>query len=110
MDNIKNDRYYLEKIVSDIGFVLDHTKNLKKEDLTENEVLLDSILFRLIQVAENSAKLSSNFKRAHSAIEWQSINGLRNRIVHDYGKVDLTIIYDTVVNDLPNLYNYLSGV
>ena len=29
--------------------------------------------------------------------------GLRNRIVHDYGNVDLTIVYDTLVRDIPGL-------
>lgn len=28
MDNIKNNTYYIEKIVRDIEFVLEHTKNV----------------------------------------------------------------------------------
>ena len=31
------------------------------------------------------------------------ISGLRNRIVHDYGSIQLDIIYDTVKNNLPDL-------
>ncbi len=33
---------------------------------------------------------------------------MRNRIVHDYGVVDLTIIYDTVINDIPRMYKSLN--
>ena len=29
------------------------------------------------------------------------IKGLRNRVVHDYGNVDLSIIYNNVKNDIP---------
>lgn len=29
--------------------------------------------------------------------------GLRNRIVHDYGRVDLTVVYDTLKYDIPAL-------
>lgn len=31
--------------------------------------------------------------------------GMRNRIVHDYGQVDITVVYDTVTRDVPNLYH-----
>lgn len=107
MDNVKNDRYYLEKIVADLEFMIEHTKGLSKAELESNEVLIDSIMFRLIQVAENSDKLSSSFKDAHDELPWKAIKGMRNRIVHDYGVVDLTIIYDTVINSVPELHSIL---
>ena len=33
---------------------------------------------------------------------------MRNRIVHDYGVVDMTIIYDTVMYDIPKMYEMLN--
>ena len=36
-------------------------------------------------------------------------NDLRNRIVHDYGAVDLQIVYSTLNNDVPFLLKELSG-
>lgn len=32
---------------------------------------------------------------------------MRNRIVHNYGVVDMTIIYDTVIKDIPKMYGLL---
>ena len=29
--------------------------------------------------------------------------GMRNRIVHDYGIVDLKVVYETLKNDIPDL-------
>lgn len=104
MDNFKNDRYYLEKILKDLSFILAHTERMTKETFTENEILIDSVLFRLIQVSENSDRLTENFRMWHDNIPWHAMKGMRNRIVHEYGDVDLTIIYDTVTQDLPKLY------
>lgn len=104
MDNLKNDRYYLGKILTDLSFVLAHTEGITKEEFTENEILIDSVLFRLIQVSENSDRLTENFRMRHDNIPWHAMKGMRNRIVHEYGDVDLTIIYDTVTQDLPKLY------
>lgn len=108
MDNLKNDRYYLEKILTDLSFILAHTDGITKEEFTENEILIDSVLFRLIQVSENSDRLTENFRMRHDNIPWHAMKGMRNRIVHEYGDVDLTIIYDTVNQDLPKLYAALN--
>ena len=71
--------------------------------LEQNEILLDSMLFRLIQVQENTKKLTDAYKIAHDNIPWTDIAGLRNRIVHDYGNVDLDVVYQTLVQDVPEL-------
>ena len=62
MDNIKNDHYYLEKIKADISFVVMHMKDVDLKELNENEVLLDSMMFRMIQISENAKKLSQEYK------------------------------------------------
>ena len=51
--------------------------------------------------------MSDSFKAAHEQIPWGDVYGLRNRIVHDYGMVDLHIIYSTLVRDIPELMNQL---
>ena len=60
-------------------------------------------MFRLIQISENSDKLTDDFKLYNSTIPWRAIKGLRNRIVHEYGNVDMSVVYDTIKNDLPQL-------
>ena len=80
------------------------------EELGKNEILLDSMLFRLIQVSESSRKLSDKFKNASPDIPWKAVFGLRNRIVHDYGSVDLGIVYSTLKNDIPKLLDVLSSL
>lgn len=110
MDNIKNDKYYLEKIKSDLKFVIDHTKGKTKEEIEKNDLLIDSIMFRIIQISENNEKLSDKFKSDHKDIPWLAIKGMRNRIVHDYGYVDLTIVYDTVIHGIPEMFDKIESL
>lgn len=93
MDNKKDNTYYLKKIVKDLGFIAEHTRGITKEGLQEDEVLQDSVMFRLIQVSENAARLADDFKLRYNEIPWQAMRGMRNRIVHEYGDVDLTIVH-----------------
>ncbi len=63
-------------------------KNVDIEELNANEILLDSMLFRMIQISENSRKLTEEYKQKRRMIPWNAMYGMRNRIVHDYGNVD----------------------
>lgn len=110
MDNKKTDPYYLRKITADLTFIINHTNGLSRAQLEENEVLLDSVMFRLIQVSENSDKLTADFKSCYASIPWRAIKGLRNRIVHEYGNVDLSVVYDTVREDIPRLLRDLKEI
>lgn len=110
MDNKKDNKYYVKKIVTDLAFIIKHTSDLTLAELDQNEILLDSVMFRLIQISENSDKLTIDFKAYHSNIPWRAIKGLRNRIVHEYGNVDLTVVYDTVKNDIPQLLDDLKTI
>ena len=88
-------------------FIADHMKEVSIDDLNSNEVLLDSMLFRMIQLSENAKKLSDLYKTTHTVIPWNALYGLRNRIVHDYGNVDLSVVYETLKNDIPELLEIL---
>lgn len=110
MDNKKTNQYYIQKIVTDLAFIIEHTDEYSKQEIESNEVLLDSVMFRLIQISENSDKLTDEFKANHETIPWRAMKGLRNRIVHEYGNVDLSVVYDTVKNDIPALLNELKEI
>ena len=108
MDNIKNDHYYIQKLQQDLTFIATHMRNVNIEELGKNEILQDSMLFRMIQISENAKKLTEEYKMEHAGIPWKAIYGLRNRIVHDYGNVDLEVVYETLTNDIPELLEMIS--
>ena len=107
MDNIKTPTYYLLKIIEDINFVIDNTIGISIEEFSEDEVLNCAVSFKFIQISENAKQLPEGLVKEYPQIPWKKINGLRNRIVHDYGNVQLDIIYNTIEKDLPTLLKQL---
>jgi uncharacterized protein with HEPN domain len=110
MDNKKGNTYYINKVITDLEFLITHTKDLTREQFGKDEVLLDSIMFRFIQISEHIKKLSIEFKGSHNNIPWISIIGLRNRIVHEYGNVDLSIVYDAVKEDIYVIHRLFKSI
>lgn len=95
MENRKTDLYWRGK------------NNTSYEAFCADEVLQDSMMFRLIQISENAKRLSDQFRDEHPEIPWTAVYGLRNRIVHKYGNVDLSIVFNTLKYDIPHLHKQL---
>ena len=110
MDNVKSDIYYINKVLKDIKFIIANTAGITLEELESNEILCDSVLFRLIQISENAGKISESFKSNHAEISWKAIKGMRNRIVHEYGDVKLDIVFETITKDIPDLCKKLESI
>lgn len=62
MEHIKNDAYYLKKLRADMVFIVKHMAGVDAAGFQSNEVLQDSMMFRLIQISENAEKISENIK------------------------------------------------
>lgn len=110
MDNSKGYDYYISKIIDDIRFIIDNTKGVTNDDFEKDIILNNAICFRFIQVSENANKIPNNIKAIYPSIPWSKVSGLRNRIVHDYGNIQLDVVYSTIIEDLPNLLDELEKI
>lgn len=73
------------------------------QQFVEDE-LLQSAVMRQIEVIGEAARLvSEQTKDAHPEIPWLAVIGTRNRLIHEYFRIDLTILWDVVINDIPKL-------
>ncbi len=67
-----------------------------------------SVSMCIIQIGELVTRLSEQFIRDHKNIPWHEIRAMRNLHAHDYDRVDLSIVWNTVMEDIPDLKNALS--
>ena len=103
MDNKKNDNYYAIKIIENINAIEKYISNKTYYDFINDDELVDAVMFRFVQMIENISYISIEFKERNKHVPWGKIMGFRNGIVHDYGKTDFTIVYETATQDLKGL-------
>ena len=66
-----------------------------------------SVSFSIMQIGELSNGLSEGYRKETSdAIPWVSIRGMRNIVVHDYGSIDIKIVWKTAREDVPALLDF----
>jgi uncharacterized protein with HEPN domain len=70
----------------------------------ERSWLLRSAVERGIEViSEASRHLGRDLKVQHKDVRWKDIAGIGNILRHDYQRVDASIIWKAVKDDLPSL-------
>lgn len=86
------------------------TRSITRHDL-DNDRRLNLAVVRLLEVlGEAAAKVPPEEREEFTGIPWFEIVGLRNRLIHGYDEVNLSMIWEIVRNDLPVLIAELEKV
>jgi uncharacterized protein with HEPN domain len=70
-------------------------------DADDNLQLATTHLLQII--GEAAGRVSVAARIDHPDIDWPKIVGMRNRIVHDYRRIDLAVVWETATLDIPKL-------
>jgi uncharacterized protein with HEPN domain len=69
------------------------------------------VLLHLIRViGEVAAGLSDGFIAQHPEVPWRQIIATRNRVVHGYFEVDLDILWDAAIINVPDLASQVQRI
>ena len=80
-------------------------------DRYENDsVVQDALIRRLEIIGEAATKVGEELKVRHPTLPWRRAAATRNRIVHGYFDVDLDLLWEIAVRDVPALADELRGI
>ena len=92
-------QHMLEAANEALSFIQGKTR----PDLDNDRMLVLSLVKELEIIGEAAGKASPEVRSQNSAIPWQDISGMRNRLIHAYFDVNLDVVWKTVTRDLPSL-------
>ena len=67
----------------------------------------DAVLRRLEVIGEAASRVSPETQALFPALPFRAMRGMRNIIAHDYGEVDIELVWKTATTDLPVLVETL---
>ncbi len=100
---MERDLQSLLDMLQSAQIMMDYIDGRSKEELTTDLQLQDAMTRRLLIIGEASKRVSETTRQTLEKIPWIAINGMRNRLVHEYDDIDLDVIWDTVIKSLPLL-------
>jgi uncharacterized protein with HEPN domain len=101
---MRPERLYLSDIVEAADAIRRFLVDVDTEEsFYEDELRQSAVLQKLIVIGEAAARLSAEFKQQHPEIEWNDIAAFRNIAVHAYFSITWSIVWETVMEDVPQL-------
>ncbi len=77
------------------------------EELQQDRTLQLALRHLVEIVGEASTRIGNDFKQQHPKVPWSNAAAMRNRLIHGYDVVNITIVYNTVRDHLPSLCEQL---
>ena len=94
---------YIEDILTSIKKIKRYTAGMSFGDFIRNEKTIDAVLRNLEIIGEAAKNVPEEIRQKYPQIPWKEIAGMRDRLIHAYFGVDLEIVWQTIVSDLPKL-------
>ena len=106
----KQPKEYLKHILDEIKFLL-----ISSGDINEGKFMYDETLQRAYSrsleiIGEATKQLPKDFTDKYPEVDWDSMAGMRDKLIHHYFGVDYAIVWDVVKNELPKLKSQIQNL
>ena len=107
---LKDDSVRIRHILDAAGEAVDLAKDCSRSDL-DTDRKLNLSLVRLLEITGEATRgISAEFRQAHPDLPWNGMIGIRDRLIHGYFDVNLDVVWETVMQDLPSLIAKLENI
>lgn len=107
---IRDDFVYLTHIRDALQQIVTYTKELDCPRFLETRMAQDAVIRQFEIIGEATKNLSDAFRVRHPAIPWKDLAGFRDKLIHQYFGVDLAMVWQSVVDDVPMLLDELEKI
>ena len=94
---------YLRDIVAACERISHYIGGMSPEDFQTDEKTIDAVLHNVVVIGEAVTRLPESVLLNNPDIPWRAMRGMRNVIVHEYIRIDLSDLWDTVTGDIPEV-------
>jgi uncharacterized protein with HEPN domain len=104
---------FLQHILEAADRVLRYTKGMGRKEFSADTMVQDAVI-RNVEIigeaANNLLEVAPGIGDRYPSITFVQIRGMRNRVAHGYFAVSLSMIWDTVQVDIPELRQQIAKV
>lgn len=89
---MERDLQSLLDMLQSAQIVMSYIDGRSLNDLATDLQFQDAVIRRLLIIGEASRRVSEKTRQTLPAIPWSAVNGMRNRLVHEYDEIDLDVV------------------
>lgn len=103
-------REFLRHIMDEVEYLLRRSANMDRREFLDNEDLRRAFARSIEIIGEASRRIPDEYRQEHPDIDWRSMAGMRDRLIHGYFGVDYELVWDVVRTHVPVLKERLDAL
>src|SRR5215211_4542435 len=107
---LRNWKMRITDILQCIAKIRRFTKGYSFDDFQGDDKTIDSVLRNLEIIGEAARHVPAEIRTRYPELPWAEMFTMRNIVIHEYHGVNLSIIWQTVREDLPPLVSRLKRI
>lgn len=101
---------YLNDILESIADIREFVAGMDLDAFIADRKTNKAVIRSLEVIGEAVSKIPDDIRSRYPDIPWQEMTGMRNRLIHEYFGVDLSIVWRTIEEDLKPLETDISKI
>jgi len=106
----KDPKIFLKHILESIEEIEGFIKEISEEEFSRDVKTQDAVVRRIEVIGEAVKNLPLAFRKKYSEVEWREIAGTRDKLIHHYFGIEMSIVWATCKKDLPKLKKQVSKI
>ena len=94
---------YIEDIISAMDKAMDFVKNISYEEFTRDDKTVFAVVRALEIIGEAAKNIPDDIRKNYPLIPWKDMTGMRDKVIHEYFGVKLSIVWRAVKEEIPPL-------
>jgi len=84
-------------------------QDMTYEEFMEDRKTINAVIRSLEIIGEATKKIPFCIREKHPIVPWKEIAGMRDKLIHEYFGVDLSIIWETIKHDFVDLESAINA-
>ena len=105
-DRLLSNKNRLEDVIEAINSINDFIKGQNEKDFLADLIVQSAVLYQFAVIGEAVARIDNDFLEKYP-YPWHFVKSFRNFILHEYHAIEMWVVWETIVNDLPELKNMI---
>lgn len=94
---------YIEDIIDSMDKAMNFAKDLSYEEFVQDNKTVFAVVRALEIIGEATKNIPDNVRKKYPEIPWKDIAGMRNKVIHEYFGVKLSIVWKSIKEEIPPL-------
>ena len=100
---MRRDEAYLLDILIAARKARSFVEGISRAEFGQSDLHQSAVIRALEIMGEAARQISDSTREVHPEIPWEQMSGMRNRLLHEYFRVNVQTVWDTVQNNVPDL-------